>query len=52
MLAGLTGGAGVVSVPRRPRGPADVDVPARLVISRIGEIVARSLGYFEAEQII
>ena len=53
-LAGLAAGAGIVSVPRAAWGaPADVTFQLGWIISngQIGEIVARSLGYFEAEQI-
>src|SRR5437667_11266820 len=53
-LAGLAAGAGIVSVPRAASGaPADVTFQLGWIISngQIGEIVARSLGYFEAEQI-
>ncbi|PYN75629.1 MAG: nitrate ABC transporter substrate-binding protein [Candidatus Rokuibacteriota bacterium] len=54
VLAGLATGGGVLSVPRRARG-ATTDVTFQLgwIMSngQIGEVVARSLGYFEAEQI-
>ncbi len=54
LLAGLAAGGGVLSVARRARG-ATTEVTFQLgwIISngQIGEIVARSLGYFEAEQI-
>ena len=53
-LAGMAAGAGVVSVPRAASGaPADVTFQLGWIISngQIGEIAARSLGYFEAEQI-
>ena len=53
-LAGLAAGAGIVSVPRVASGaPADVTFQLGWIVSngQIGEIVARSLGYFEAEQI-
>src|SRR5437870_13607375 len=54
LLAGLAAGGGVVSVARSARGAtSDVTFQLGWIISngQIGEIVARSLGYFEAEQI-
>src|SRR5437899_7249383 len=53
-LAGLLAGAGIVSVPRAASGAtSEVTFQLGWIISngQIGEIVARSLGYFEAEQI-
>src|SRR2546428_1898046 len=54
LLAGLAAGGGVVSVARSARGAtSEVTFQLGWIISngQIGEIVARSLGYFEAEQI-
>src|SRR5882762_10494947 len=54
VLAGLAAGGGVISVARSARGAArEVTFQLGWIISngQIGEIVARSLGYFEAEQI-
>jgi NitT/TauT family transport system substrate-binding protein len=54
LLGGLAAGGGVVSVPRAARG-ATTEVTFQLgwIVSngQIGEIVGRSLGYFEAEGI-
>src|SRR6058998_108406 len=53
-LGGLTAGGGLVSVPRSARGAtSEVTFQLGWIISngQIGEIVARSLGYFEAEGI-
>src|SRR2546428_926931 len=54
LLAGLAAGGGVVSVARSARGAtSEVTFQLGWIISngQIGEIVARSLGYFEAEGI-
>jgi len=54
VLAGLAAGGGVVSVARRARAAtSEVTFQLGWIMSngQIGEIVARSLGYFEAEQI-
>src|SRR5262249_35873859 len=52
LLGGLAAGGGLVSVPRAARG-ATTEVTFQLgwIVSngQIGEVVARSLGYFEAE---
>jgi NitT/TauT family transport system substrate-binding protein len=54
LLGGLAAGGGLLSVPRAARG-ATTDVTFQLgwIVSngQIGEIVGRSLGYFEAEGI-
>ena len=54
LLGGLALGGGVLAVPRRARAaPAEVTFQLGWIVSngQLGEIVARSLGYFEAEQI-